>query len=209
MCERLCERGPDLGRNTPALYAGEVGGADTTTLATRGVGSSTIAELALVEIGSVTSFNWADARSLWTAPVGRVAGTETPFFVQLGPDSKLTSGGPSGSAAPDWAAVVTRGLGSLASRHLPFTPGETQVCLSVRNNPLDRTTQGAWRVRVLDDGVERLSEALTPSESRTQVCTRTFAMTSAAGTLELGLEPAGVSSQVGSYLVDDIPIQRP
>lgn len=193
--------GPTPSRSTMKRYAGEISGAEAIALRTQGMGTSTVGEVSLVEMGSTMDFDWADARSLWQSTINRVEGTTTPTFVQLGTEALSWP-------AADWAAVVSRGLYSLSSAHLPFSPGKTRVCLATRNNPLDPTSTGAWRLRVLDGGSERVSEVIAASSDWQQTCTSWFEMKSADGQLELGLEQGSATGKVGSYLVDDIVIEK-
>jgi hypothetical protein len=175
-------------------------GAGGIVVYTLGAGTSTVGEISLVQVGSIADFNSMDARALWTSPVSRVAGTNTPTFLPLGRRSDTVPG--------DMAAVVSRGQYSISSPHLAFSSGSTRVCFDAKNNPIDRSTWGTARVRILSGVSQVASTTFTPPTNWARFCTAWFNMPGTDGTLDLGHEASGISVTAGSWLVDNIALER-
>jgi hypothetical protein len=176
------------------------GAGNELSLWTFGNGTTSHREVVVVRMGTSARFDSADARALWTTPVSRW-GSSTPNFLSLGRNS---------STGADYTAMVGRGLWTLESLHQPFSAGRNRVCFDARNNPLETTNTGNWRIRVGEGTTQHVNTTIAATSSWTRSCTPYFTLGGASAVIQFGLEQGSAASPSapGSFLVDNITIEK-
>ena len=162
-----------------------------------------LADVSLIEEDAVSDFDTHDKRSTWFNP-------DTRHRALIWPNGKTDV------PSPDWAGVVQRRPSfsqtvdwSLANANLGLYSGQYRICFDVKVAPptfLGGGMLGIVRVVDPDGEVPGTRTYFQIPSSWTEICMPLVQVENSDCTIEFGIQGSWFS--IGTYLVDDIQIER-